>query len=289
MPVDPNEKILLSFPKGDPGPAGPRGPRGYRGPPGSPGPTGATGGIGATGAKGDKGDTGEQGMQGIPGMQGIQGPKGETGNTGLQGEVGPQGPQGDMGPAGPAGDVGPAGPIGLTGPQGLPGFPGVDGANGNTILHGFKTPSNGIGVDGDFYINISNYVIYGPKTAGTWGFGKPLSYSNTGPQEAYGNVDGTYTDFILPKIPVPSYIAQIYIDGIIQDPSTYTIHTISTGAIYSYVQFDVAPAADSKILVIEQYNPLTIVVYPDGSFLRPYPPGFSHGGSSPPGSWSYLS
>ena len=30
MPFDPN-RILLSFPKGDPGPAGPRGPRGFRG------------------------------------------------------------------------------------------------------------------------------------------------------------------------------------------------------------------------------------------------------------------
>lgn len=39
----------------------------------------------------------------------------------------------------------------------------------STIRSGAGVPSGGTGTDGDFYINTSNYDIYGPKTAGSWG------------------------------------------------------------------------------------------------------------------------
>ena len=38
----------------------------------------------------------------------------------------------------------------------------------NTILSGFGAPSNGIGIDGDFYIDTKNLNIYGPKMKKKW-------------------------------------------------------------------------------------------------------------------------
>lgn len=69
---------------------------------------------------------------------------------------------------------------------------GVDGEDGRTILNGTGAPSGGTGVDGDFYLRTSNYVLYGPKTAGAWGSGVSL----VGPAGADGadgadGLDGT--------------------------------------------------------------------------------------------------
>jgi microcystin-dependent protein len=38
----------------------------------------------------------------------------------------------------------------------------------NTILHGTGAPNDAIGVNGDFYLDISSTILYGPKTSGTW-------------------------------------------------------------------------------------------------------------------------
>lgn len=45
----------------------------------------------------------------------------------------------------------------------------LPGPAGKTILNGTVIPDGGDGVDGDFYIDVSTYEIYGPKTSGTWG------------------------------------------------------------------------------------------------------------------------
>ena len=68
---------------------------------------------------------------------------------------GPQGPQGDPGPQGPQGDPGAAGAAGAA------------GAPGSQILVASGVPSNGLGVNGDFYIDsaTNNYYL---KAAGTW-------------------------------------------------------------------------------------------------------------------------
>jgi hypothetical protein len=38
----------------------------------------------------------------------------------------------------------------------------------NTILNGVGTPSKTLGINGDFYIDTKNLVLYGPKISGTW-------------------------------------------------------------------------------------------------------------------------
>jgi hypothetical protein len=61
---------------------------------------------------------------------------------------------------------------GPQGPQGIAGANGTNGINGNTILFGSANPSNtAIGADGNFYINTSSYMLFGPKVSGVWGNG----------------------------------------------------------------------------------------------------------------------
>ena len=55
-----------------------------------------------------------------------------------------------------------------TGQQGPRGLPGFDGANGKTVLNGSGAPADTLGNDGDFYLDTTSDVLYGPKTAGAW-------------------------------------------------------------------------------------------------------------------------
>jgi hypothetical protein len=95
----------------------------------------ATVASGATGATGPAGADGAPGAPGVPGAPGAQGP---------------------TGPAGADGAIGAAGPTGAT------------GSSGNTVLNGSGVPDNGLGADGDFYIDTSTNLIYGPKASGAW-------------------------------------------------------------------------------------------------------------------------
>jgi len=63
--------------------------------------------------------------------------------------------------------------------------------SGNVVLNGAGVPSTGTGANGDFYINTSNYDIYGPKTSGSWGSATSLvgptgATGSTGSQGATG-------------------------------------------------------------------------------------------------------
>lgn len=42
------------------------------------------------------------------------------------------------------------------------------GNDGRTILNGAGAPAAGLGLNGDFYIDPTAFLIYGPKTAGAW-------------------------------------------------------------------------------------------------------------------------
>lgn len=49
---------------------------------------------------------------------------------------------------------------------------GTTGPRGNSVLNGNGAPTSNTGMDGDWYIDKTNYptsaVMYGPKTAGAW-------------------------------------------------------------------------------------------------------------------------
>jgi hypothetical protein len=51
------------------------------------------------------------------------------------------------------------------GPAGAMGAPGADG---NAVLNGSGAPASSLGAPGDFYIDTTAHVLYGPKTATGW-------------------------------------------------------------------------------------------------------------------------
>ena len=81
---------------------------------------------------------------------------------GKDGAIGPQGDAGDKGTTGLQGPVGPAGPK------------GVDGSDGSIIYSGKSVPVTATGKAGDFYLDTSTGLLYGPKTAAGWGTGVSL-------------------------------------------------------------------------------------------------------------------
>jgi hypothetical protein len=170
--------------QGQAGPAGNTGPAGPAGAAGAPGPAGAAGAPGLAGQDGNTVFNGTGAPAASVGKDGdfyidtaadvLYGPKasgtwpntgtslvGPPGNTGPAGPAGPAGPKGDQGTAGPAGNTGPAGPAGAAG------APGPAGQDGNTVLNGTGPPIPSVGKDGDFYIDTSDDVLYGPKN-GAW-------------------------------------------------------------------------------------------------------------------------
>ena len=73
---------------------------------------------------------------------------------------------------------------------------GLVGPAGKSILSGNGAPTVAVGTDGEFYLDLTDSRIYGPKTSGAWGAGTPLkgdkgdkgdqgdpaAYSNATPQ-----------------------------------------------------------------------------------------------------------
>jgi hypothetical protein len=49
----------------------------------------------------------------------------------------------------------------------------------NTILNGVGVPSKTIGINGDFYIDTKNLILYGPKIKGAWKSGSSLKQADT--------------------------------------------------------------------------------------------------------------
>jgi hypothetical protein len=191
----------IQGPTGDTGPQGPTGDTGPQGPTGATGETGPTGATGNAVLSGATGPTGTDGSNGdfwldtsahllygpkdagswgtgvsLVGPQGPTGAQGPTGDTGPQGSQGIQGPTGETGPQGPTGDTGPQGPTGATGET------GPTGATGNAVLSGATGPTGTDGSNGDFWLDTSAHLLYGPKDAGSWGTGVSL----VGPTGATG-------------------------------------------------------------------------------------------------------
>jgi hypothetical protein len=119
---------------------------------------------------------------------GPRGPEGPPGNTLLSGDGPPAsstGADGDYyidktafaiyGPKvsgnWPASGVSFIGPTGETGPPGddgadgtsITGPPGAAGADGRTVLSGSGAPASQTGANGDFYVDVTSWVIYGPQ------------------------------------------------------------------------------------------------------------------------------
>ncbi|MEO6977358.1 MAG: hypothetical protein ABI113_03235, partial [Mucilaginibacter sp.] len=49
-----------------------------------------------------------------------------------------------------------------------------------TILNGTGAPANTLGNNGDFYLDVNTYLLYGPKASGAWGAGVSLKAASSG-------------------------------------------------------------------------------------------------------------
>ncbi len=221
---DPQGQQGEQGPPGEIGPSGTQGPQGIQGPQGEPGPQGPQGAQGPAGVDGTDGSDGVDGndgwspvfalftdgargvlqvagwvggsgtapasgqyvgvaglVDGIADAVDVRGPQGEQGPQGLAGAEGPQGSQGDQGPQGPEGEQGPQGPAGAD---------GADGVDGATWRSGSGVPSNGLGLDDDFYLRTDTDDVY-QKAGGAYAVIVNLRGA-TGTQGAQGNagVDG---------------------------------------------------------------------------------------------------
>lgn len=147
----------------------------------------------------EAGPTGPQGAQGAQGPQGIQGTPGPAGSTVLSGNGIPTSTTGANGDFyldlatsqfyGPKTAAGWGAGFSMKGANGATGTAGTNGTNGNTILSGTVIPSLTDGKVGDYYLNTSNYILFGPKTATSWGVGKSLM----------GNANVLYSAWISPN------------------------------------------------------------------------------------------
>ncbi len=80
-------------------------------------------------------------------------------------------------------------PVALRGPAGADGQDGQDGqdgTDGSRILSGNGPPAEALGIDGDFYLDLSTTHLYGPKTVGTWPSGGLSLIGATGAQGPAG-------------------------------------------------------------------------------------------------------
>jgi hypothetical protein len=151
---------------------GPQGPQGVQGIQGDPGATGATGATGPAGAAGADGATWRDGS-GAP-----------SNGLGVNGDYYLDTATGDVYKKA-AGTYSVVGNIrGATGATGATGSAGLDG---KTLHNGSGVPSGGLGVNGDFYIDTTGFLIYGPKAAGVWGSGTSI----VGPAGATGATGAT--------------------------------------------------------------------------------------------------
>ncbi|WP_051293170.1 collagen-like protein [Olivibacter sitiensis] len=130
---------------------------------------------------------GEQGEPGPPGSKILSGTVEPTASTGNIGDYYLLTSNSNLyGPKTEAGWGEPLNLKGTTGATGSPGTNGAPGAAGNTILSGTTAPASTLGRNGDFYINLSNSSLYGPKTSSGWG--TPISLKGQKGDDGNANV-----------------------------------------------------------------------------------------------------
>lgn len=73
---------------------------------------------------------------------------------------------------------GPAGKDGINGKDGVNGINGIDGKDGTIIYSGQGVPTTSLGKVGDYFMDLTNSKLYGPKTQSGWGNGFSMKGEN---------------------------------------------------------------------------------------------------------------
>jgi hypothetical protein len=113
----------------------------------------------------------------------------------------------------------------------LRGADGETGPAGKSVLNGQEPPSKVIGTVGDFYIDTTNYVLYGPKTVDQgdvtgeteWQYDNAISLIPTSANVAFDIIELTGTENTISESHLYKYIR---IDN--PSPTTYAVTAAST-------------------------------------------------------------
>jgi collagen triple helix repeat protein len=261
------------------GPAGPEGLAGLVGPAGADGSvlySGTDDPLSVTGQNGDyylnttSGElfgpktTGEwtdsfilNGEDGADGVNNINGADGVAGADGADGVTGADGADGVTGADGADGADGTDGVDGVDGADGVAGVAGVDG---NTILSGTETPGEATGLDGDFYLDTDDILLYGPKVNDAWGAGLELkgadgnanvkSYVLTISKDDWVYELFEYSETFTKKVPFPTLTSAMHNDGaVLIYKTTNSITKIGTSTTYSILPVtDIIEMGESRSL-----------------------------------------
>ncbi|GAA4305869.1 hypothetical protein GCM10023143_11410 [Compostibacter hankyongensis] len=189
-----------------------------------------------------KGDIGPQGPQG------EQGIKGADGNTVLSGKGAPSASVGDVGDFyidlnadalyGPKTGSGWGSAINLRGDKGDKGSTGATGAagkNGSAILSGNGAPALSLGTTGDYYLDKTNSLFYGPKTSGSWG--TPVSLKGLkGDKGDRGTANVIYSDWFIPNSYTKDTVFGIWGFSYTKPVSQLTQAVIDKGSVLVYAK-----------------------------------------------------
>lgn len=205
---------------------------------------------------GYQGPQGAAGPQGPPGLQGIQGNQGIAGAYGIPNSggyleshegpyaVGAQGPQGVPGPQGEQGVLGPQGPPGSPGIQGTQ---GIQGAQGSVGPQGEQGPTGPPSIQGVLITPTARRYFYSAAA----NIDLPIVI----PANQFINDNGNMT-IVFSGIGPSSY-ANVYINGILQQDSLYTVG--ANALTLSLEQGDIIYQGTPIILETVQFSAQIIV------------------------------
>ncbi len=212
---------------------------------------------------------------GKDGATGPAGPAGSTGQTGATGAVGATGADGTKiysGTGAPASTLGANGDFyinnsnsNLYGPKTASGWgtptslKGATGTPGSKIYSGTGVPASSLGSNGDYYLDASNYLFYGPKTGGVWAVPINLKGAKGDP----GTANVIYSDWITPSTYTQTTVfGTIYFTADIA-ASAITQSILDQGAVLVYGKLD---GYNPVIWPTDQVSELPIVItYMDGA------------------------
>ena len=178
--------------------------------------------------------TGDTGPQGATGPKGAVGPAGTNGSQIYSGNTTPSASTGDSGDyyLDIATDVlyGPKSSSGWGTGISLAGSAGAAGKAGSQIYSGSGAPATTVGAIGDYYLDVTNYVLYGPKTTSGWGTGIVL-------KGATGTANVIYSAWGYASNPRDTMIDESNLWVVNFPANALSLADLSSASIQVYLQF----------------------------------------------------